>query len=191
MSKHPYTRYYLWTVFLISSCHCHQTELTTAEKHWTDPYHPGQMIVFKSNANHFDTLTVTEKRDFYTDCNPAERGRTKFHIISLELKPKTCADSNYCLITIEIKKEKKDVAAIPFIRVFDLEYSPHIQNDQLKMTTVTLATNHKTYDLAFLFESGMSTTSYGNNYLTSFVWDKKDGLIRYSNKDEIFDLLSN
>jgi hypothetical protein len=177
---------------LICACRCSQTELTASEKEWINAYRENQILIFKSDLNHFDTLVVKIKRNFYSDCNMLETGSVKFHIMSVNLEPKTCPDTNYCVVTISIEKENQNTPALPFIRAFALEYSPHIQSDQLTGTNITLSTSHKSYDSCYIFESSLNTTSAGINYLISFVWDKRDGLIRYTNKrNETFELVKN
>jgi hypothetical protein len=183
---------YLCISISMSACHCDQTELTSSEKEWINAYQENQLLIFKSDLNHFDTLEVTEKRNAYTNCNMLETGDTKFHVMGVELKPRTCPDSNYCSVSIEIVKEKQNTLALPFIRAFGLEYSPHIQGDLLIKSNITLSSTHKAYDSCYIFESGQNANNSGSNYLNSFVWDKRDGLIRYTNKrNETFELVKN
>ena len=180
---------YIIIVIFLYSCKCGQTELSDTEKQWVATYNSGQVIIFKSDLNNYDTLKVTEKRDFYTNCNQVEVGSTKFHVISVDLKPSICRDPNYCEVSIEMEKDEQRVLALPFIRVFGLEYSPAIQSQKLQTTSITLTTTNKRYNPCYVFESGVLARSYGNNYLKSFYWDKRDGLIRYTNrKNETFEL---
>lgn len=54
-----------------------------------------------------------------------------------------------------------------------------------------LKNNGLIYANAFFFDDNVNARSYGSNYLKSFYWDKKEGLVKYdTNEGEVFELIS-
>jgi hypothetical protein len=184
----------LSTLFLVflSSCNCVETHLTNDEKEWFSVYKKGQIIVFKSNLENLDTITVTEKIETHgnKDCNWFEIGTIQNHIINIDLQSKPCRNESYCVGGISISKDKVDEKCIPSFSVLGLTYSKIYQKSEPKKESIKLTTTNKTYSSAYYFEDGVNANNTGNNYLKSFYWDKKEGLIRYEGHDgEVFELL--
>lgn len=175
--------------FILYSCTCKQINLTNREKEWLNPYLKGEVLIFKSNKGKTDTITVTRKLEFITNenCEWFTIGNTQNQGISIDLKPNICHNESYCEGEVSIIKSNVDKETSPFFRVFGLEFSSPIS--KLIKQKVVLSVNGKTYNSAYLFQDGINATNYGNGYLKSFFWDKKDGLIRYEGIDgEIFEI---
>lgn len=180
----------LFLVFL-TSCNCTETHLTQEEREWFSVYNKGQTIIFKSNLGNLDTLVVTEKNETFgnKECNWIEIGTIQNNMLNLLLKPKKCKNEANCEVIIAISKDKIDEKALPFFRLFDLEYTPASVNNELLTKSIKLLVTGKSYVKVYSFEDGVNAKGYGNNYLKSFYWDKEDGLIRYDAHDgEVFEL---
>ena len=178
----------------ITSCKdkCIQTHLADDEREWFLCYNNEDKVIFRSNLGKLDTIKIIEKTESFTnpDCNILALGDLQKEYIYIEFKPNKCGNIGvYCGGEISITKDRPDEKIFPFFRVFGLEYSPYLQNDNLICKKITLSTNKKNY-IAYRFEENVNSTNYGNEYLKSFDWDKKDGLIRYEAKNgEIFEFL--
>ena len=171
-------------------CECKKRELDAIDKEWVKAYSMGQLIVFKSNFNDYDTFTVNSIRDFYPECNRIERSDFQNQTISIELLHARCSLSNKlnCKVELEITKEDEREAAVPFLRVFDLGYSPSEFKKYSKVLPVTLSTTKKLYSSSLIF---LQNELSEGEYIKEFYWDKKDGLIRYTtSKNEVFELFS-
>lgn len=179
------------TIFLslLSISCCHKVDLTDSEKEWCHPYQQGQILVFKSNRNNFDTILVSRKEMFHTNkgCNIGI-GTAQNEGVQIDLKPKACRTEFYCEVEISIIKDENEDQTLPFFRVFGLEYERNYNNSKLIEKTIpSLDRNYK----AFYFEKGINCNGYGNNYLKSFYWSKKIGLLQYeSTNGEIFKLIT-
>ncbi len=177
---------------MLYSCNCRQVDLKDSEKEWLNPYKRGDILVFKSNRGNVDTLFVTEKNEFFTNeyCEWFTIGNTQNQGINIDLKSNICHNESYCESEISIIKSNIDKETAPFFRIFGLEFSDVIS--KLIKQKVVLSTTGKIYNNSYLFQSEVNANNYGNNYLKSFFWDKKDGLIKYeSNDGEIFEISSN
>jgi hypothetical protein len=178
-------------LLILYSCNCYQTHLTNEDKTWTAGYQKGQIMIFKSNLGNLDTIQVKERIEDFTnpDCNRLEIGSQQRQYISIELKPNKCHNIYYCNCTIWLEKEDDKQEVSPSIRTFGLEFSTSNQLYRLISEKLILSTSNKKYN-AYYFADKLNAINYGNNYLKSFYWDKKDGLIRYESYDgEIFELL--
>jgi hypothetical protein len=176
---------------LMGSCNCVETHLSKEEREWFSAYEKGQTIIFKSNRGNLDTIVVVEKVETYgnKECNWFEIGTIQNNMIDIVFKSKNCRNESDCEGNISISKDKPNEKRLPFFRIFGLEYAPATQNNELRTENIKL-TNGKAYESAYYFEDQINADSYGGNYLKSFYWDKKDGLIRYDLIDgEIFELL--
>lgn len=172
------------------SCTCKQINLTFSENEWLNPYEKGEVLIFKSNKGNTDTITVTNKIEFITNenCEWFTIGDKQKQGINIDLKHNKCHDKFYCEGEISIIKSNVDNETAPFFRIFGLEFSKNIT--QLIKKKLVLSTTGKVYNSAYLFQNGINSTSYGDNYLKNFLWDKKDGLIKYeANDGEIFEII--
>jgi hypothetical protein len=179
----------IFIALMLNSCTCKQVNLTENEKQWLDPYEKGDLLVFKSNLGNIDTIVVTKKVNFYTNenCEWFTIGDTQNQGINIDLKPKKCHNKSYCEGEISIIKSTVEKDTAPFFRIFGLEFSKNTSH--LIKREIILSTNGKVYNSAYLFQEGLNADNYGNNYMKSFIWDKKDGLIRYESADgEIFEI---
>lgn len=179
-------------LIILASCNCVETHLTDEERIWFKAYEKGQIIVFKSNLGNIDTLVVTNKTEIFgnKECNWYEIGTIQNNIINIDLKSKICRNEPYCTGGISISKDKQDEKSFPSFSFLGLMYSKIYQTEEPIMKSVKLTSNNKTYPYALYFEDKVNANNFGNNYLKSFYWDKKEGLIRYeSHEGEIFELL--
>lgn len=182
----------IFSLTILTSCHCVETHLTKEEKEWFSAYEKGQSIIFKSNRGHLDTLIVTEKVETFgnKDCNWFEIGTIQNNMLNINFKSKTCLSEANCEGIISISKDKPDEKEIPFIRLFGLEFAPKAEHSLLKKKSIKLSMTKTVYKSAYFFEDQINSNSYGSNYLKSFYWDKKVGLIRYDlYNGEVFELL--
>jgi signal peptidase I len=176
---------------ILNSCgKCIETNLTSEEKVWFSVYEKSQNIIFKSNLGHFDTIVVTEKVQQHnnSDCNYYGIGPMQPEIMFITLNSKICHNEPYCKGEIFISKDKVDKIFTPSFSLFGL-YNAN-NNSLPKETWLILRTTKKKYSNVYIFEDGINAKNSGNNYLTSFYWDKKEGLIRYDTSDgEVFEIL--
>lgn len=180
------------SLVILSSCNCVETHLTKDEREWFLTYEKGQNIIFRSNQGNLDTIVVTEKVETYgnKECNWFEIGTIQNNMINVVLKPKKCRAEFYCEGGISIDKDHLNEKCFPGFRLFGLMYSKSYQKNYPSLEKIKLTTNNKIYPSAYCFEDGVNANNFGNNYLKSFSWDKKEGLIRYETHDgEIFELL--
>jgi hypothetical protein len=177
---------------LLYSCNCVETYLTKEEKEWFSVYRKGQNIVFKSNKENLDTIVVIEKIETHNnkDCNWIEIGTMQPHIMFITLKSKICHNESYCEGQIFISKDKENEKCVPSFSFLGLLEKSEPKGTLPKPQRIKLTTINKIYTSAYYFEDGINANNFGNNYLKSFYWDKKDGLIRYEAHDgEVFELL--
>mgnify|MGYP003576143727 FL=1 len=174
------------------TCKCIKTHLTKDEKEWFSVYEKGQQIIFKSNLGKFDTLTVKDKYETYGNkgCNCYEIGTIQDHVMGIELKAKTCYNEPYCDGGISISKEAVDQKSFPVFGLFGLIYDKRFQSLFPQKEDILLSTIKNRIYHTYHVEDGVNANNGGNNYLQSFYWDKKEGLIRYDTKEgEVFELL--
>lgn len=178
---------------ILSSCgKCIETHLTIHEKEWFCVYKKNQNIIFKSNLNHLDTIVVTEKIETHNnmDCNYYGIGPMQPHVMYITLNSKICHNESYCDGGIFISKDQADKIFFPSFRLFGLYYSKINPEILDKEEWLILNTSQKKYSHVYIFEDGINAKNFGNNYLKSFYWDKKEGLIRYDTSEgEVFELL--
>lgn len=179
-------------VFTSCNNNCIQTHLTNDERDWFLRYRKGDVIIFKSNLGNLDSLKVVSKTEGFTnpDCNRIGVGKYQQEFIKIEFEPNVYKNIDiYNVAEISIYKDYPDKIDFPFFRIFGLEYADIIENHNLIREKITLSTTNKTY-FVYSFKENVNTTNAGNEYLKSFQWDKKEGLIRYeANNGEIFELL--
>lgn len=178
-------------IVLLNSCNCVETHLTKEEKEWFLVYKKGQNIIFKSNLGNLDTIIVGEKKELHgnKDCNYFGIGSIQNHIMDIRLKYKICRNESYCEGGISISKDLVDEKCFPGFSVLGLTYSDVYQKNEPKREKIKLTTVNKIFKSAYYFEDGVNADNFGNNYLKSFYWDKKEGLIRYESHDgEVFEL---
>lgn len=179
-------------LIVLGSCNCVETHLTKEEREWFNSYEKGQNIIFKSNRGNLDTIVIEEKLETYgnKECNWFQIGSIQNNMINVVLKPKTCRTEFYCDGGISIDKDHLDEKCFPGFRLFGLMYSKSYQENNPLQVKIKLMINDKIYPSAYCFEDGINANNFGNNYLKSFCWDKKEGLIKYETHDgEVFELL--
>jgi hypothetical protein len=180
------------TLMLLNSCNCVETHLTKEEKEWFSVYKKGQNLVFKSNKGNLDTILIAEKTETHNnkDCNYFGIGSTQPHVMFITLKPKICHNESYCDGEMFISKDQVDEKCFPSFSFLGLLEKSELKNTTPKPQRIKLNSTNKTYSQVYCFEEGINADNYGNNYLKSFYWDKKEGLIRYEAHDgEVFELL--
>lgn len=183
----------LWSLFLVflSSCNCTETNLTKEEREWFSVYDKGQTIIFKSNLGNLDTLLVSEKIETHNnkDCNYFGIGSMQPNVMFIRIKSKICHNESYCGGEIFISKDKVDEKCFPSFTLFGLNQEGQLSKVVSKLESNGLDTIKKIYNHVYNFEDGINAKSYGSNYLKSFYWDKKEGLVRYDLVNgEIFEL---
>jgi hypothetical protein len=173
---------------ILTSCNCHEIQLTPEEKAWCAPYKQGETVIFRSNLGNHDSLEVMEKTEDYTNKKCSYTfGSIQQNTMRILLKPNRCHNNDYCEGEVSIIKMEESAIAQPFLRIFGLEYE---LGDELLVEKLKLTTTNKIYNSAYFFKDSVNATNYGNTYLKSFHWDKKDGLIRYEGHNgEVFELL--
>ncbi|OXB10873.1 hypothetical protein B0A81_02605 [Flavobacterium plurextorum] len=178
---------------VINSCgKCVETNLTKEERAWFSVYEKGQSIVFKSNLGNLDTLLVSEKIETHNnkDCNYYGIGPMQPNIMFITIESKVCHNAPYCNGEIYISKDKIDVSYLPSFSLFGLNQKGELTEDASKFRKINLTTTNILCSQVYHFEDNINASNGGNNYLKSFDWDKKEGLIRYdTNEGEIFELL--
>jgi hypothetical protein len=151
-----------------------------------DSYKKGQLTIFKSNLGNIDTLRVKNKIEDFTnaDCNRLEIGTQQQQYVIVEFKPSKCHNIYYCEGELFIQKDDDDKNAYLSIMIFGLKYTG---TSQLPEQKIKLLITGKTYNAYHIIDK-VTAINGGNNYLKSFHWDKKDGLIRYESYDgEVFE----
>ena len=185
---------FLLLLFLNScTCKCIKTHLTNEEREWFNAYRKGQQIIFKSNLGNIDTLSVSNKYEAFgnKDCNCYEVGNIQNNVMNIDLQSKICHNDSYCAGGISIIKEKMDEKCFPSFSLFGLFYSKIHQKVEPKTESIKLITANIVYNYVYHIQDGVNGDNFGNCYLKSFYWDKKEGLIRYDTSEgEIFALLS-
>ena len=179
-------------ILISCSCKCIKTNLTKDEKQWFSVYKKGQKIIFKSNLGNLDTLSVTDKYESYgnKDCNCNEVGTIQNNMMNIDLQSKICHNNSYCISGISISKDQIDQKCFPSFNIFGLYFSQIHKETLPTEQWLILKTSGKKCSHVYIFEDGINAKNYGNNYLKSFYWDKKEGLIRYDTSEgEVFELL--
>ncbi|MFH7011071.1 hypothetical protein ACHRV5_04325 [Flavobacterium sp. FlaQc-52] len=174
------------------NCKCTKTHLSKDEKEWFSAYKKGQQIIFKSNLGKLDTLFVADKYETYDnkECNCYEVGNLQYNMMHIDFKSRICHNDSYCVSGVSISKDEINKKSFPTFNVFGLFY-PDVQVKPIPTESwVVLRTSLKKYTHVYVFEDGINAKNFGNNYLKSFYWDKREGLIRYdTGEGEIFELL--
>lgn len=182
----------IFSLFILYSCNCVETNLTKEEREWFSAYEEGQMIIFKSNLSNLDTIIVAEKIETHNNknCNWFEMGATQPNVMFITLKHKFCNNDPYCEAKIFISKDKEDEKCYPGFSFFGLLEKNEPAYLIPKLEKIKLIMKNKIYSQVYCFEDGLNANGYGINSSKSFCWDKKEGLIKYeTHEGEIFELL--
>ncbi|OXB10874.1 hypothetical protein B0A81_02610 [Flavobacterium plurextorum] len=185
-------RFFLFIILfsiVINSCgKCVETNLTKEERAWFSVYEKDQTIVFKSNLGNIDSLVVTDKSETFgnKDCKWVEIGTIQNNMLKLNLRSKACKSKDFCEGIMMISKDQPNQQALPFFRIFGLEFSPNSGANKMITKKVNFDHVKLEYSDVYFFEDKLNCNSYGSNFLKSFYWDKKAGLIRYEFMAERF-----
>ncbi|MFH6935160.1 hypothetical protein [Flavobacterium sp. FlaQc-30] len=164
---------------VINSCgKCVETNLTKEERAWFSVYEKGQTIVFKSNLGNIDSLLVTDKMETFgnKDCNWFEIGTIQNNMLNINLRSKVCKNKDFCEAIIMISKDQPNQEALPFFRIFGLEFSLNSGSNKMITKKVNFDYVELEYSDVCYFEDNLNCNSYGSNFLKSFCWDKKGWL---------------
>lgn len=176
---------------IISSCinssSCNRVSLSEAEKKWIEFYSEGDTLIF-GNTKQIKEFVVTDKGSGFTECNKFELGPNEYENNGALLK------SNTFEININFTKENQnnnEPDCHKNINVSDL-YSDDITNlEVLKKEDVFIPYLNK-IESTYLITSDTLTIDIdgGNQYVKSFNWSEKYGVVRYTRfNDEVFTLL--
>ncbi|POS01291.1 hypothetical protein Q361_1112 [Flavobacterium croceum DSM 17960] len=165
-------------------------ELTEEERYWC-PYEKNQILIFKSNLGNFDTLQVDSRVEDYTNknCNCIEVSFEQLNYIeigfSLKSKTKTLLYSS-----VSLMKNNDRSLSYPELSFFGLTSAPYLNGKQTKPKKIKLQATNKFYENTYKFEEKINAQNVDDGYLSSFYYDRKNGLVKYIAKDgEIFELI--
>jgi hypothetical protein len=165
---------------------CNRVRLSEAEKKWIEFYSEGDTLIF-GNTKQIKEFVVTDKGSGFTACNKFELGPNEYENNGALLK------SNTLEININFTKENQnnnEPDCHKNIYVSDL-YSKNITNlGVLKQEPVYVPYLNKEIP-TYLITSDTLTIDIdgGNQYVRSFNWSKKYGVVRYTRfNDEVFTL---
>lgn len=182
----------LFLIITVTSCNnsssCNRVRLTDAEKKWLEFYSKGDTLVF-GNSKQQKEFVVTDLGSGFTACNKFELGPNEYENNRALLK------SNTFEININFTKENQnnnEPDCYKNIHVSDL-YTDNLTNLQvLKKEAVFIPYLNK-IESTYLVTSDTLTVDIdgGNQYVKSFNWSEKYGVVRYTRfNDEVFTLIN-
>ena len=200
MKPYPYTKSVvgrwisasLLLILSLSSCFCIKLYFDKGDTFWTDPYKKNMILIFKSNKGNADTIKITNKLIRIADgnCNPLEVSNFSKSYIEVNYKSSHTGWTHDDYL-IQITKDAMGVKPIPYIRLFNLEFSDNRDSSIVK-TQLYLNSLHKNLKTCFKFQP-TKYTDLGpkQNKISTFYWDHDLGLVKYENKEgEYWELIS-
>lgn len=137
---------------LLSSCFCIKLYFNKGDTFWTDPYKKNMTLIFKSNKGNTDTIKITNKLTRIADgnCNPLEVSNFSKSYIEVDYKSSRTRWT-YDDYLIQITKEAIGAQPIPYIRLFNLEFSDN-RDSSIITTHLYLSSLHKNLTTCFKFQ---------------------------------------
>lgn len=170
----------IFLFFLVQGCDpCIKVPLLENEKFWFSNYETGDKIIFKSQANDFDTLLITNKviNKPTGECNPLVSNFDKeFVRVDYSMKKDTFRVVNDYFIQLSANERNK---SLPILRLLNIECSS-LKSNLLKLKISEVNPNWKN-----VYTFNRNNCPYmnfnGKFGIVEFEWDKNFGLVSYSN----------
>lgn len=184
----------IFFIGLLQSCfsNCNEIKLSPKNKLWLKPYTKTEFVIFKSNKNSLDTFHLKDSYTDYTTCSKFELGPNIYNYagIRFESKQKIKTFKRHFSVSLDknYSNESTDECSI-ILSVFDLDSRFDSNEDSLFVFEhIKNPYTGKAYH-ALKFNRGDRFTSTPS-YITSYLWDQKEGLISYElSSGEIFYLI--
>ena len=170
-------------IALLQSCvpNCKKVYFKETDKTWFSNYEDGDILIFKSQYDDFDTIYITKKivKQPVDDCKVFVNNYSA-EFVRIDYKMKKDSFDLVEDYLIQIAADEKSRDATPVIRLLNMEYS-NFEHISLKTKPSELNTKWKSV-YTFNKTNCPYTNLNGKFGLTEFEWDKNYGLVTYKNE---------
>lgn len=165
---------------------CSKIPFSKENEFWYSIYEDGDNIIFKSNLEDFDTISIIKKVINSPDgkCNVFVSEYDEAHArIDYKVKKDTFdIEQNYL---VQYTEAINPNSSLPVLRIFNMEFSEYYNDgDNLQIINCQSISTGWGDEICFLFNQKNCRLNLSQNFgIIEFVWSKSHGLVSYKNRE--------